>query len=53
MAECVECGAVLALENVEKGELVECPECGTELEVVSVEPLKVEKAPEESEDWGE
>ncbi|MFH1234432.1 MAG: lysine biosynthesis protein LysW [Candidatus Diapherotrites archaeon] len=53
MAECIECGAALALEKVEKGELVECPECGAGLEVVSIEPLKVGLAPKESEDWGE
>jgi len=53
MAECTECGAAIALENVEQGELVECKECGAELEIVSVKPIKVEKAPEESEDWGE
>ncbi len=53
MAECTECGASLTLENVEENELVQCNECGAELEVTSVKPLKVKKAPEEQEDWGE
>jgi alpha-aminoadipate/glutamate carrier protein LysW len=52
-AECPECGATIALENVMRGEIVVCPECGAELEVVSVDPLVLEPAPMEQEDWGE
>lgn len=54
MVECPECGAELNLkDNVEAGEIFECHDCGTELEVRSANPLKVEKAPEVEEDWGE
>jgi alpha-aminoadipate carrier protein LysW len=53
-AECVECGAVLDVqEDVMQGEILACGECGAELEVISVEPLTVEAAPMEMEDWGE
>ncbi len=50
---CPECEAELALENVEKGEIVQCPECSAELEVISTDPLQLDLAPEEEEDWGE
>lgn len=50
---CPECDAELALNNVEKGEIVTCPDCGAELEVVNDKPLEVALAPEEEEDWGE
>lgn len=52
-ANCPECEAVIALTDVEKGEIVQCPDCGAELEVVSVAPVTLELAPEEEEDWGE
>lgn len=52
--ECIECGASLQVgEKVEKGELLSCAECGAELEVMETSPLRIEKAPEEKEDWGE
>ncbi|HDC92665.1 MAG TPA: lysine biosynthesis protein LysW [Candidatus Acetothermia bacterium] len=51
--KCPECGAVIAQEDVEVGEIITCPDCGAELEVTSVEPLMVELAPEVEEDWGE
>ena len=54
MTECMTCGAALQPKGaLEKGEIITCQECGTQLEVTSVNPLKVEKAPEEQEDWGE
>ncbi len=54
MTECPECGAELKLKDgVEAGEIFACHDCGTELEVRSADPLKIEKAPEEEEDWGE
>ena len=53
MAECPECGAELSVkDDVETGELFQCHDCGTELEVRATNPLKIEKAPEEEEDWG-
>jgi alpha-aminoadipate/glutamate carrier protein LysW len=53
-AECIECGAVLAVPaDVMQGEILPCGECGAELEVVSLEPLALEPAPLEMEDWGE
>lgn len=53
MAECIECGAQIALSKPEKGEIVDCPECGTELEVVTDNPIALAIAPQEEEDWGE
>jgi alpha-aminoadipate/glutamate carrier protein LysW len=55
MAECIECGAPLNLQedNIEKGEILSCPECGVELEVTAVKPTQVALAPQEQEDWGE
>jgi alpha-aminoadipate carrier protein LysW len=53
-ATCPECeGEVSFGGDVLKGEIAQCPDCGVELEVVSKDPLKVDKAPEEEEDWGE
>ena len=53
MAECPVCGASIQYSDVELGELLSCPDCGSDLEITSVEPLKLDKAPEEEEDWGE
>ena len=54
MAECVECGAEIDLDDdVEVGEIVDCPTCGSELEVVETDPITLELAPELEEDWGE
>ena len=52
-ATCPECEGTLALEDVEKGEIVQCPDCGAELEVRGTDPVTLELAPEEEEDWGE
>ena len=53
MSECPQCGAGIALENPEVGEITECNECGTALEVRVLTPLTLEPAPQEEEDWGE
>jgi alpha-aminoadipate carrier protein LysW len=53
MSECPECGAAVHAKNVEEGEILNCQDCGTELEVASINPLKLNKAPQEEEDWGE
>ena len=53
MSECPECGAEIALNNPEVGEIAECNDCGVALEVRGLEPLKFEVAPQEDEDWGE
>ena len=55
MAKCIECDADLELDEakLETGEIVICPECGVELEVLAAKPLKLGRAPEEEEDWGE
>ena len=55
MAKCIECDADLELkeDEIEAGMIVICPECGVELEVLAVKPLKLGRAPEEEEDWGE
>lgn len=52
-AVCPECDAAVALEDVERGEIVVCPDCAAELEVVGVDPVTLSLAPEEEEDWGE
>lgn len=53
MTDCPSCGAGVATESVEPGEILTCGDCGTELEVLSVTPLSVALAPETKEDWGE
>jgi alpha-aminoadipate carrier protein LysW len=55
MVKCIECDADLQVEekSLEIGEIVICPECGMELEVLKASPVKLGKAPEEEEDWGE
>lgn len=51
---CPECGAEISIETgAQKGEVVTCPECTTDLEIVSLNPLKIKKAPEAQEDWGQ
>lgn len=52
-ANCAECDAEIALENVIEGEIVVCPDCGVDLEVISLDPPQLELAPMEEEDWGE
>ncbi|MDY6818953.1 MAG: lysine biosynthesis protein LysW [Halobacteriales archaeon] len=53
-ADCVECGATLALpDTLEVGEIIDCDTCGAELEVVDTAPPVLEPAPELEEDWGE
>lgn len=55
MAKCIECDANLEVvdSKLETGEIVICPECGVELEVLKVAPLKLAKAPDEDDDFGE
>ena len=52
-AECPECFAEVALEDVMEHEIVQCPDCGADLEVLNIDPLALDLAPEEEEDWGE
>ncbi len=52
-ANCPECDANIALEDVVEGEILVCPDCGVDLEVMSLSPLVLELAPMEEEDWGE
>jgi alpha-aminoadipate carrier protein LysW len=52
-AECPECYAEVALNEVMQGEIVKCSECDADLEVRSLDPVALELAPEEDEDWGE
>ena len=52
-AECPDCYGAVKLVDVMQSEIVQCPECGLDLEVVSIAPIKLEKAPEAEEDWGE
>jgi alpha-aminoadipate carrier protein LysW len=53
-AECVECGAEVALsDDLEAGEIIDCGTCGAELEVIDVSPPVLDRAPELEEDWGE
>jgi alpha-aminoadipate carrier protein LysW len=51
--ECPECFADIELKDVMQNEIVQCGDCGADLEVTSIDPIKLEKAPEEEEDWGE
>lgn len=54
MAECIECGADVALPaDVETGEIIDCATCGVELEVLGTDPVELDVAPELEEDWGE
>lgn len=53
MNPCPTCGAGIATDGVEQGEILTCADCGTELEVLSVNPVKIALAPETEEDWGE
>lgn len=54
ISQCPECGAEVSLpDDAVVGEIVQCAECGLELEAVSLDPLKLTRAPEEEEDWGE
>lgn len=52
-AQCPECDANIALENVVQGEIIVCADCGVDLEVINLDPPTLELAPMEAEDWGE
>ena len=52
-ANCPECDAEIALENMLEGEIIVCSDCGVDLEVISLDPPALELAPMEQEDWGE
>lgn len=52
--QCPECtGEVVLVRAPLLGEIVRCGDCGVELEVTALHPLRVERAPEVREDWGE
>ncbi len=51
--DCPVCGADILNNGLMMNELIPCPECGSDLEVLELTPLKLDKAPEEKEDWGE
>lgn len=53
MSMCPTCGAEIATDGAELGEILTCGDCGTELEVVSLSPVQITLAPETEEDWGE
>ena len=55
MAKCIECSADLEVveSKLTVGEIVICPDCGVEIEVVKLAPLKLAKAPDEDDDFGE
>ncbi|MBN1156500.1 lysine biosynthesis protein LysW [Candidatus Woesearchaeota archaeon] len=54
MVECEMCGFEITVEkNAAVGELVACGQCGQEFEITGVNPLKLSKAPETEEDFGE
>ncbi|MDA2922978.1 lysine biosynthesis protein LysW [Patescibacteria group bacterium AH-259-L07] len=51
---CPECDASLNVSNdVEEGGIFSCSDCAEELEVRARSPLRLERAPQEEEDWGE
>ncbi len=51
---CPECAGEVAFARAPLlGEVVRCGDCGVELEVTSLHPLRVDRAPEVREDWGE
>lgn len=53
-APCPECeGAVRFDRPPLRSQVARCTDCGTELEVIDLEPLRLERAPEVEEDWGE
>ncbi len=53
MANCPECDAEIALQDLLVGEIIYCPDCNAELEVLRLEPAAVALAPQVEEDWGE
>jgi len=53
MSTCPTCGAGIATDGAEQGEILVCRDCGTELEVLSLDPVRVGLAPPTEEDWGE
>jgi alpha-aminoadipate carrier protein LysW len=51
--DCPVCGCGINNGNLVMNELIPCPDCGSDLEVIALMPFRLEKAPEEKEDWGE
>lgn len=50
---CLNCAAVIELDEVMINEVVECVECAAEFEVIGLEPLELEQLDEDEEDYGE
>lgn len=53
MANCPECDAEIAVQDLMIGEIIYCPDCSAELEVLGLEPPSMALAPQVEEDWGE
>lgn len=54
ITKCLECHADITLDqDIQAGEVVACPECSTDFEIIEANPVKIEKAPEAQEDWGQ
>lgn len=52
--ECPDCGAEKEVAGgVQQGEVMSCACCGTLIEVLELSPIKVGKAPQIEEDFGE
>jgi alpha-aminoadipate carrier protein LysW len=53
-AECPDCGAEKEVAaDAQQGEVMACACCGTLLEILALAPLKIGKAPQVEEDFGE
>jgi alpha-aminoadipate carrier protein LysW len=51
---CLECDTDIAVPSeTELGDILSCRGCGQEHEVIEVTPIRLDRAPEVEEDWGE
>ena len=53
-ATCPECEGTVRFDRTPlRSQVARCADCGTELEVTGLDPIRLERAPEVEEDWGE
>ncbi|HET90402.1 MAG TPA: lysine biosynthesis protein LysW [Chloroflexi bacterium] len=48
---CIECDAVIRVDDPVEGDIIVCPECGVELEIIDIDPLDVDYPLDD--DWEE
>ncbi len=51
---CIDCDAVIQVDDPSEGDIIVCPECGVELEIIDINPLDLDYPLDddwEDDDW--